>query len=43
MIMTMCLLFRSSSTCVQYLKGLLITQSRDLKSLVLIISMLLML
>ena len=43
MIMTMCLLFRSSPTCVQYLKGLLITQSRDLKSLMLIISMLLML
>ena len=43
MTMTMCLLFRSSPTCVQYLKGLLITQSKDLKSLVLIISMLLML
>ena len=28
MIMTMCLLFRSSPTCVQYLKGLLITQSK---------------
>ena len=30
------------ATCVQYLKGLLITQSTDLKSLVLIITMLLM-
>ena len=41
-IMTMCLLFRSSPTCAQYLKGSLIEPSKDLKSLVLIIITLLM-
>ena len=41
-IMTMCLLFGSSPTCAQCLKGSLIEPSKDLKSLVLIITTLLM-